>query len=215
MPHCLHFPSCRNGSDCIYPHVHLAADAKVCKDFVKLGWCERGLDCTERHVWECPEFSEKGTCSTKGCKLPHVIRRRGASEQDPSALADADLFIADVLAEARQQQQGTDSDEEVEAALLARPAKKRSTSSDDEGSAPVKHGKRQRHDPLSQNDDFITLLLSDSDDGMDEDSEVGESDAASTAITASVHSMSSSEESEDEDSEVGDETVQADMSLDA
>ena len=23
---------------------------------------------------ECPDFAEKGTCGTKGCKLPHVIR---------------------------------------------------------------------------------------------------------------------------------------------
>lgn len=27
-----------------------------------------------QHVRECPDFAEKGTCSTKGCKLPHVIR---------------------------------------------------------------------------------------------------------------------------------------------
>ncbi|KAJ3513608.1 hypothetical protein NLJ89_g2858 [Agrocybe chaxingu] len=27
-----------------------------------------------RHVRECPDFAEKGTCETKGCKLPHVIR---------------------------------------------------------------------------------------------------------------------------------------------
>jgi hypothetical protein len=27
-----------------------------------------------QHVRECPDFAERGTCSTKGCKLPHVIR---------------------------------------------------------------------------------------------------------------------------------------------
>jgi len=27
-----------------------------------------------QHVRECPDFAEKGTCSTKSCKLPHVIR---------------------------------------------------------------------------------------------------------------------------------------------
>jgi len=27
-----------------------------------------------QHVRECPDFAEKGNCSTKGCKLPHVIR---------------------------------------------------------------------------------------------------------------------------------------------
>jgi hypothetical protein len=25
-------------------------------------------------VRECPDFAEKGVCTTKGCKLPHVIR---------------------------------------------------------------------------------------------------------------------------------------------
>lgn len=46
----------------------------VCRDFAVLGYCERGLDCNHQHVRECPDFAEKGTCETKGCKLPHVIR---------------------------------------------------------------------------------------------------------------------------------------------
>lgn len=46
----------------------------VCRDFAVLGYCERGLDCKHQHVRECPDFAEKGTCETKGCKLPHVIR---------------------------------------------------------------------------------------------------------------------------------------------
>jgi hypothetical protein len=39
-----------------------------------LGYCEQGLDCSHQHVRECPDFAERGTCETKGCKLPHVIR---------------------------------------------------------------------------------------------------------------------------------------------
>lgn len=39
-----------------------------------LGYCEKGLDCEHQHVRECPDFAEKGVCTTKGCKLPHVIR---------------------------------------------------------------------------------------------------------------------------------------------
>jgi hypothetical protein len=46
----------------------------VCRDFAVLGFCELGLDCDHQHVRECPDFAEKGTCETKGCKLPHVIR---------------------------------------------------------------------------------------------------------------------------------------------
>ena len=39
-----------------------------------LGYCATGFDCSKRHVRECPDFAEKGACTTKGCKLPHVIR---------------------------------------------------------------------------------------------------------------------------------------------
>ena len=46
----------------------------VCRDFAVLGYCEKGLDCDKQHVRECPDFAEKGECTTKGCKLPHVIR---------------------------------------------------------------------------------------------------------------------------------------------
>jgi hypothetical protein len=54
--------------------VNVGARHGVCRDFAVLGYCERGLDCDKQHVRECPDFAEKGICSTKGCKLPHVIR---------------------------------------------------------------------------------------------------------------------------------------------
>ncbi|KAK1216943.1 hypothetical protein PQX77_009725, partial [Marasmius sp. AFHP31] len=59
---------------CLFPHVNVGARHGVCRDFAVLGYCEKGLDCDKQHVRECPDFAEKGTCSTKGCKLPHVIR---------------------------------------------------------------------------------------------------------------------------------------------
>ena len=37
-----------------------------------LGYCEVGDKCENRHVFECPEFTESGKCSKKGCKLPHI-----------------------------------------------------------------------------------------------------------------------------------------------
>lgn len=58
----------------MYPHVNVGKREGVCRDFAVLGYCERGLDCDRQHVRECPDFAEKGTCGTKGCKLPHVIR---------------------------------------------------------------------------------------------------------------------------------------------
>lgn len=75
-PLCLHFLNkgrCTRDK-CPYPHVNVGARHGVCRDFAVLGYCEKGLDCDKQHVRECPDFAEKGTCSTKGCKLPHVIR---------------------------------------------------------------------------------------------------------------------------------------------
>jgi hypothetical protein len=75
-PLCLHFLNkgrCTR-ERCPFPHVNVGARQGVCRDFAVLGYCERGLDCDKQHVRECPDFAEKGTCSTKGCKLPHVIR---------------------------------------------------------------------------------------------------------------------------------------------
>ncbi|KAJ7210543.1 hypothetical protein GGX14DRAFT_451074 [Mycena pura] len=75
-PLCLHFLNkgrcTRDG--CPFPHVNVGARQGVCRDFAVLGYCERGLDCDKQHVRECPDFAERGTCATRGCKLPHVIR---------------------------------------------------------------------------------------------------------------------------------------------
>ncbi|KAF8141834.1 hypothetical protein EV363DRAFT_1308978 [Boletus edulis] len=75
-PLCVHFAN--NGrctrENCPFPHVRVGQRHGVCRDFAVLGYCSRGLDCQMQHVRECPDFAEKGTCATKGCKLPHVIR---------------------------------------------------------------------------------------------------------------------------------------------
>jgi hypothetical protein len=90
-PLCLHFLNkgrCTR-DNCPFPHVNVGARHGVCRDFAVLGYCEKGLDCDNQHVRECPDFAEKGTCSTKGCKLPHVIRanrnRKAAAPSMPSA----------------------------------------------------------------------------------------------------------------------------------
>ena len=76
-PLCVHFAKsglCKNGESCLYPHVHVGPRNGVCRDFAVLGYCEKGIDCEQQHVRECPDFAEKGTCSNRACKLPHVIR---------------------------------------------------------------------------------------------------------------------------------------------
>ncbi|KIP08826.1 hypothetical protein PHLGIDRAFT_103840 [Phlebiopsis gigantea 11061_1 CR5-6] len=75
-PLCVHFANAGRctRANCPFPHVRVGAREGVCRDFAVLGYCEKGLDCEHQHVRECPDFAEKGACTTKGCKLPHVIR---------------------------------------------------------------------------------------------------------------------------------------------
>jgi hypothetical protein len=69
----------------------------VCRDFAVLGYCERGLDCGHQHVRECPDFAEKGTCETKGCKLPHVIRANRNRKVPDLGNAEGEKKGADVV----------------------------------------------------------------------------------------------------------------------
>jgi len=71
-PICLHFArgNCSN-DNCRYTHVRVSPSALVCRSFGIYGYCEKGASCTERHVNECPDFSNTGTCTTEGCKLLH------------------------------------------------------------------------------------------------------------------------------------------------
>jgi len=91
-PLCLHFLNkgrCTR-EKCPFPHVNVGQRQGVCRDFAVLGYCERGLDCDRQHVRECPDFAEKGSCGTKGCKLPHVIRaNRNRKVAGVSATASA------------------------------------------------------------------------------------------------------------------------------
>lgn len=52
----------------------------MCEDFAIEGYCDNGLDCPNRHVFECPEFDKTGKCSRPSCKLKHVLR---ANKEDP------------------------------------------------------------------------------------------------------------------------------------
>ncbi|KAF8455635.1 hypothetical protein BGX38DRAFT_1249061 [Terfezia claveryi] len=75
VPACVHFlrGNCSN-TNCRYAHIRVNPATQICKAFATEGYCEKGGDCTERHVHECPEFDEKGVCTDKKCKLPHIER---------------------------------------------------------------------------------------------------------------------------------------------
>ncbi|KAH8203592.1 hypothetical protein TruAng_002225 [Truncatella angustata] len=87
---------CPNGDACDLSHetteertplcVHFA-NGKLCRDFGLSGYCERGAKCPDRHVFECPDFSNSGACKNKGCKLLHrerasVLRHRATTAGD-------------------------------------------------------------------------------------------------------------------------------------
>lgn len=98
-PTCLHFAKdhCTN-PNCRYAHVKVSPGAPVCRSFGIFGYCEKGAECTERHAFECPDFSNTGVCKTKGCKLLHrerasVLRKNGATRDKDS---DEDEEMVDV-----------------------------------------------------------------------------------------------------------------------
>ncbi|RKF61276.1 Zinc finger CCCH domain-containing protein [Erysiphe neolycopersici] len=90
-PSCLHFSrgNCSNSS-CRYTHVRVSPSALVCRSFGTYGYCQKGTACMERHVNECPEFSNTGKCNTRGCKLPHrekasLMRNQASRKQSETA----------------------------------------------------------------------------------------------------------------------------------
>jgi hypothetical protein len=53
----------------------VAPTSRTCSDFALLGYCDKGLKCEKRHVFECPDFERTGECLRKeSCNLQHVYR---------------------------------------------------------------------------------------------------------------------------------------------
>lgn len=120
-PLCVHFANngrC-NRPNCLFPHVHVGPREGICRDFAVLGYCEKGLDCDKQHIRECPDFAEKGECTTKGCKLPHVIRanRNRKAPVSNSGLATAGTSTANLSAgpEAAVETDGASSSRQITA----------------------------------------------------------------------------------------------------
>lgn len=76
VPACTHFlrGNCTH-EQCRYAHVRVNQAAPVCRAFATLGYCDKGADCPERHVIECPDYANTGRCRNAAeCRLPHVDR---------------------------------------------------------------------------------------------------------------------------------------------
>ncbi|KAF2498372.1 hypothetical protein BU16DRAFT_481227 [Lophium mytilinum] len=106
VPACLHFVrgNCTN-ANCRYAHVRINPTAPVCRAFGRLGYCDKGVDCPDRHMFECPDYANKGMCRNAKCRLPHVDR---ASQLRSKAAAAGSLPVSD-----DDDSQDISSDEEV------------------------------------------------------------------------------------------------------
>lgn len=152
-PHCTHFPNCKNGISCTYSHVHVARDAGVCEEFARYGWCEKGEKCEQRHAFECPEFSERGTCGTLGCKLPHVLRRRNGEG---------------VVEES------SDEEDEVERVVVEKEVRRKRRA--EEGISGEAGRRLKVAKGLAANEDFVTLFVPLSDEEADDSEEEDDED---------------------------------------
>lgn len=97
VPTCLHFlrNSCTK-PDCRYSHVKVEPTAPICRDFARLGYCDKGESCPDRHVSECPDYTNTGSCPNPKCRLPHIDRAgtlRKAAAQKAVRVSDDDLSI--------------------------------------------------------------------------------------------------------------------------
>ncbi|OKL58404.1 hypothetical protein UA08_06094 [Talaromyces atroroseus] len=118
-PVCVHFLRGRcSNPECRYTHVRVTPGAPVCRAFGILGYCEKGENCPDRHVYECPDYANTGSCKKKKCTLPHIdragqIRKAAAATTTKSgmALAEGDADEEDVSSEEEEEYDEIDSDD--------------------------------------------------------------------------------------------------------
>ncbi|KAJ6172626.1 hypothetical protein N7470_001693 [Penicillium chermesinum] len=90
-PTCMHFLRERcSKPDCRYAHIRVTPGAPVCRAFATLGYCDKGAECEERHVHECPDYANNGVCHEKRCQLPHVDRAGQIRKAAASAASKAE-----------------------------------------------------------------------------------------------------------------------------
>ncbi|KAJ2158560.1 hypothetical protein GGF46_003679 [Coemansia sp. RSA 552] len=111
VPVCLHFQSDRcTKADCPFTHVKNNPNAPICRDFVYQGYCAKGAGCSHRHVYECPDWVEKGKCAKTKCRLPHPVRKDSPDAGGPTAEEEA-AFMRQYI---QRPVFGTDAGDEVQ-----------------------------------------------------------------------------------------------------
>lgn len=121
VPACIHFlrGNCTK-SACRYAHVDVSASTLVCRPFATLGYCSRGVKCGNRHVFECPDYTNLGHCEARekrACPLPHIDHantlRKAAKRQGKQSSEDGSDVSSDEEEQATAVETDDDSDIEI------------------------------------------------------------------------------------------------------
>lgn len=99
---------------CRYGHIRVNPSAPVCKNFATLGYCSNGADCSNRHVHECPDYANTGTCPKKRCGLPHVDRAGQIRKQAAQSTNTSNSSDGQKVAETNQSDISSDEDNGAE-----------------------------------------------------------------------------------------------------
>lgn len=86
----------------------------MCRAFATVGYCEKGAECGERHVHECPDYANTGVCNKKRCRLPHVDRAGQIRKKTAVSAESPDENESDASSEEEYEQidaDDVDSDE--------------------------------------------------------------------------------------------------------
>ncbi|KAK9241179.1 hypothetical protein V1525DRAFT_392353 [Lipomyces kononenkoae] len=181
-PLCVHFQRghCSN-PNCKYTHMTVAPDAKVCRDFALKLYCDAGDKCTGRHVFECPDFEESGTCprGEKRCKLMHVFRAGKNKQRNDNPREDSDgmVFMEDG---------GNGKHSELPADVLQNV---------------IAH--LQRDEELSTNHHIFNLYSDDEEDGEEDENDDGDEDEDEDDGEDDVEFDSDMFEDDDDDNNTG------------
>ncbi len=122
--------------------------APVCKNFATLGYCGNGVDCSNRHINECPDYANTGTCRKRKCDLPHVdragqIRKHAAKSAD--AVDSVETTVANDSDLSSDEDEYADTDGE-------------DIDSDDLDDEFIDGVNDTGHQELAQQDDFVQLI---------------------------------------------------------
>ena len=138
-----------------------------------LGYCEKGLDCDKQHIRECPDFAEKGRCTTVGCKLPHVIRanRNRKAAVPPSASTSASVSSNGTASSAT-----SEAAAETDGASSSRQLTAEDGQLGDEFISLTFHESESEEDDEEEDEDVEDEDVVDSEEGQEPSDEAGSDD---------------------------------------